>query len=229
MGLVGASLSPHCPPASRLLPRVTSVHLPDFAHCHTIGPGMFPSSQIPSWKVCASPPSPLLPLPPLMALCSPIFCPTTLFLTPLCLSLPHSAFLPIEPLSLRKFPPGRTRKQQADLREKRPRGAEMGEAPHNEPCLSWFRWWTQTGPVRFCAAGGPCGVSPLPGAGSYCPPRLVPRTLPSGPLLGHGNRAMIHTVGWLIPCFISKVNADLFFSLICVLSKCVCLNTKTKF
>ncbi|XP_044770601.1 protein MTSS 1 isoform X4 [Neomonachus schauinslandi] len=50
VGPVGASLSPHCPPASRLLPRVTSVHLPDFAHYHTIGPGMFPSSQIPSWK-----------------------------------------------------------------------------------------------------------------------------------------------------------------------------------
>ncbi|XP_044100900.1 protein MTSS 1 isoform X4 [Neovison vison] len=55
VGLVGASLSPHCPPASRLLPRVTSVHLPDFAHCHTIGPGMFPSSQIPSWKDWAKP------------------------------------------------------------------------------------------------------------------------------------------------------------------------------
>ncbi|XP_025726883.2 protein MTSS 1 isoform X6 [Callorhinus ursinus] len=50
VGPMGASLSLHCPPASRLLPRVTSVHLPDFAHCHTIGPGMFPSSQIPSWK-----------------------------------------------------------------------------------------------------------------------------------------------------------------------------------
>ncbi|XP_032171857.1 protein MTSS 1 isoform X9 [Mustela erminea] len=55
VGPVGASLSPHCPPASRLLPRVTSVHLPDFAHCHTIGPGMFPSSQIPSWKDWAKP------------------------------------------------------------------------------------------------------------------------------------------------------------------------------
>ncbi|XP_021544465.1 protein MTSS 1 isoform X2 [Neomonachus schauinslandi] len=55
VGPVGASLSPHCPPASRLLPRVTSVHLPDFAHYHTIGPGMFPSSQIPSWKDWAKP------------------------------------------------------------------------------------------------------------------------------------------------------------------------------
>uniref|UniRef100_A0A8C0K0Z6 MTSS I-BAR domain containing 1 n=1 Tax=Canis lupus dingo TaxID=286419 RepID=A0A8C0K0Z6_CANLU len=55
VGPVGASLSPHCPPASRLLPRVTSVHLPDFAHYYTIGPGMFPSSQIPSWKDWAKP------------------------------------------------------------------------------------------------------------------------------------------------------------------------------
>ncbi|XP_034867784.1 protein MTSS 1 isoform X2 [Mirounga leonina] len=55
VGPMGASLSPHCPPASRLLPRVTSVHLPDFAHYHTIGPGMFPSSQIPSWKDWAKP------------------------------------------------------------------------------------------------------------------------------------------------------------------------------
>lgn len=60
VGPVGASLFPHCLPASRLLPRVTSVHLPDYAHYHTIGPGMFPSSQIPSWKVCVSPPSALL-------------------------------------------------------------------------------------------------------------------------------------------------------------------------
>ncbi|KAB0395191.1 hypothetical protein E2I00_017931 [Balaenoptera physalus] len=50
VGPVGASLFPHCLPASRLLPRVTSAHLPDYAHYYTIGPGMFPSSQIPSWK-----------------------------------------------------------------------------------------------------------------------------------------------------------------------------------
>ncbi|XP_036293112.1 protein MTSS 1 isoform X5 [Pipistrellus kuhlii] len=50
VGPLGASLFPHCLPASRLLPRVTSVHLPDYAHYYTIGPGMFPSSQIPSWK-----------------------------------------------------------------------------------------------------------------------------------------------------------------------------------
>uniref|UniRef100_A0A8C5YPM8 MTSS I-BAR domain containing 1 n=1 Tax=Marmota marmota marmota TaxID=9994 RepID=A0A8C5YPM8_MARMA len=50
VGPVGAGPFPHCLPASRLLPRVTSVHLPDYAHYYTIGPGMFPSSQIPSWK-----------------------------------------------------------------------------------------------------------------------------------------------------------------------------------
>lgn len=54
-GPMGATLSPHCLPASRLLPRVTSVHLPDYAHYYTIGPGMFPSSQIPSWKDWAKP------------------------------------------------------------------------------------------------------------------------------------------------------------------------------
>ncbi|XP_023386748.1 LOW QUALITY PROTEIN: metastasis suppressor protein 1 [Pteropus vampyrus] len=63
VGPMGANLFPHCLPASRLLPRVTSVHLPDYAHYYTIGPGMFPSSQIPSWKVCVSPPSSLLPPP----------------------------------------------------------------------------------------------------------------------------------------------------------------------
>lgn len=54
-GPVGAGPFPHCLPASRLLPRVTSVHLPDSAHYYTIGPGMFPSSQIPSWKDWAKP------------------------------------------------------------------------------------------------------------------------------------------------------------------------------
>ncbi|XP_027287417.1 protein MTSS 1 isoform X8 [Cricetulus griseus] len=54
-GPVGAGPVPHCLPASRLLPRVTSVHLPDNAHYYTIGPGMFPSSQIPSWKDWAKP------------------------------------------------------------------------------------------------------------------------------------------------------------------------------
>ncbi|XP_003782397.1 metastasis suppressor protein 1 isoform X4 [Otolemur garnettii] len=55
VGPMGAGLFPHCLPASRLLPRVTSVHLPDYAHYYTIGPGMFPSSQIPSWKDWAKP------------------------------------------------------------------------------------------------------------------------------------------------------------------------------
>ncbi|KAM5137653.1 protein MTSS 1 isoform 1-T1 [Callospermophilus lateralis] len=55
VGPVGAGPFPHCLPASRLLPRVTSVHLPDYAHYYTIGPGMFPSSQIPSWKDWAKP------------------------------------------------------------------------------------------------------------------------------------------------------------------------------
>ncbi|XP_023401749.1 protein MTSS 1 isoform X4 [Loxodonta africana] len=55
VGPVGAGLFPHCLPASRLLPRVTSAHLPDYAHYYTIGPGMFPSSQIPSWKDWAKP------------------------------------------------------------------------------------------------------------------------------------------------------------------------------
>ncbi|XP_037659375.1 protein MTSS 1 isoform X3 [Choloepus didactylus] len=54
-GPVGAGLFPHCLPASRLLPRATSAHPPDYAHYHTIGPGMFPSSQIPSWKDWAKP------------------------------------------------------------------------------------------------------------------------------------------------------------------------------
>lgn len=52
---MGAGPFPHCLPASRLLPRVTSIHLPDYAHYYTIGPGMFPSSQIPSWKDWAKP------------------------------------------------------------------------------------------------------------------------------------------------------------------------------
>lgn len=55
VGPVGTGLFPPCLPAPRLLPRVTSVHLPDYAHYHTIGPGMFPSSQIPSWKDWAKP------------------------------------------------------------------------------------------------------------------------------------------------------------------------------
>ncbi|XP_006879364.1 PREDICTED: metastasis suppressor protein 1 isoform X4 [Elephantulus edwardii] len=55
VGPVGTGLFPHCLPASRLLPRVTSAHLPDYVHYYTIGPGMFPSSHIPSWKDWAKP------------------------------------------------------------------------------------------------------------------------------------------------------------------------------
>ncbi|KAM6214876.1 protein MTSS 1 isoform 4-T4 [Rhynchocyon petersi] len=55
VGPVGAGLFPHSLPASRLLPRATSAHLPDYAHYYTIGPGMFPSSHIPSWKDWAKP------------------------------------------------------------------------------------------------------------------------------------------------------------------------------
>ncbi|KAM4864664.1 protein MTSS 1 isoform 2-T3 [Thomomys bottae] len=56
VGPVGAGPFPHCLPASRPLPRATSLHLPDYyAHYYTIGPGMFPSSQIPSWKDWAKP------------------------------------------------------------------------------------------------------------------------------------------------------------------------------
>lgn len=86
-GPVGANLFPHCLPASRLLPRVTSVHLPDYAHYYTIGPGMFPSSHIPSWKVCVSPPSSLLSslclrAHPVFSLVPPRPFPFTLFLLP---------------------------------------------------------------------------------------------------------------------------------------------------
>lgn len=96
VGPTGAGLFPHCLPASRLLPRVTSVHLPDYAHYYTIGPGMFPSSQIPSWKVCVSPPP---PLPLSLPLCSPLFCSTPPHPdSPLTPFLSHSAFFPIMPL-----------------------------------------------------------------------------------------------------------------------------------
>ncbi|XP_051827030.1 protein MTSS 1 isoform X3 [Antechinus flavipes] len=52
---VGAGLYPHCLPASRLCPRATSALLPDYVHYYTIGPGMLPSSKIPSWKDWAKP------------------------------------------------------------------------------------------------------------------------------------------------------------------------------
>ncbi|XP_072459208.1 protein MTSS 1 isoform X4 [Notamacropus eugenii] len=52
---VSAGLYPHCLPASRLCPRATSALLPDYVHYYTIGPGMLPSSKIPSWKDWAKP------------------------------------------------------------------------------------------------------------------------------------------------------------------------------
>ncbi|XP_036621172.1 protein MTSS 1 isoform X3 [Trichosurus vulpecula] len=52
---VGTGLYPHCLPASRLCPRATSALLPDHVHYYTIGPGMLPSSKIPSWKDWAKP------------------------------------------------------------------------------------------------------------------------------------------------------------------------------
>lgn len=91
-GPVGANLFPHCLPASRLLPRVTSVHLPDYAHYYTIGPGMFPSSHIPSWKVCVSPPSSLLsPVSASVLTRSSPWSPLAPFLS-------HSSFFPVTPL-----------------------------------------------------------------------------------------------------------------------------------
>ncbi|XP_028917845.1 protein MTSS 1 isoform X2 [Ornithorhynchus anatinus] len=53
VGLAG--LFPHYLPASRLAPRGATGHLPDYAHYYTIGPGMLPSSKIPSWKDWAKP------------------------------------------------------------------------------------------------------------------------------------------------------------------------------
>lgn len=49
---VGAGPFPHFPPVSRAWTRAPSALLPDYAHYYTIGPGMLPSSKIPSWKVC---------------------------------------------------------------------------------------------------------------------------------------------------------------------------------
>lgn len=95
VGPTGAGLFPHCLPASRLLPRVTSVHLPDYAHYYTIGPGMFPSSQIPSWKVCVSPPP---PLPVIASVLTPLLFQPPHPDYPLTPFLSHSAFFPIMPL-----------------------------------------------------------------------------------------------------------------------------------
>ncbi|NXS19656.1 MTSS1 protein, partial [Mystacornis crossleyi] len=47
---VGAGPFPHFPPVSRAWTRAPSAHLPDCVHYYTIGPGMLPSSKIPSWK-----------------------------------------------------------------------------------------------------------------------------------------------------------------------------------
>ncbi|XP_078542915.1 protein MTSS 1 isoform X3 [Lissotriton helveticus] len=47
---VGAGPFPHYPPVSRPWTRSSSVHLTDYHHYYTIGPGMLPSSKIPSWK-----------------------------------------------------------------------------------------------------------------------------------------------------------------------------------
>lgn len=142
-------------------------------------PSLLSSPSAPSHG-CAPPTSPTIPHP-----------------DPPQPSLPHSAFLPIEPLSLRKFPPGRTKKQQADLREKFPHGAEMGEAPCNAPSLSPGRRWRPTGPCAVLRCWGPCGVSVLQGLGATALPGRVPQTFPSSPLLGHGDRTIMQTGGWL--------------------------------
>ncbi|NXU31906.1 MTSS1 protein, partial [Thalassarche chlororhynchos] len=52
---VGAGPFPHFPPVSRAWTRAPSAHLPDYVHYYTIGPGMLPSSKIPSWKDWAKP------------------------------------------------------------------------------------------------------------------------------------------------------------------------------
>ncbi|XP_062426598.1 protein MTSS 1 isoform X5 [Rhea pennata] len=52
---VGAGPSPHFPPVSRAWTRAPSALLPDYVHYYTIGPGMLPSSKIPSWKDWAKP------------------------------------------------------------------------------------------------------------------------------------------------------------------------------
>ncbi|NWU84092.1 MTSS1 protein, partial [Onychorhynchus coronatus] len=52
---VGAGPFPHFPPVSRTWTRAPSALLPDYVHYYTIGPGMFPSSKIPSWKDWAKP------------------------------------------------------------------------------------------------------------------------------------------------------------------------------
>ncbi|KAF1530700.1 Metastasis suppressor protein 1, partial [Eudyptula minor] len=51
----GAGPFPHFPPVSRAWTRAPSALLPDYVHYYTIGPGMLPSSKIPSWKDWAKP------------------------------------------------------------------------------------------------------------------------------------------------------------------------------
>ncbi|XP_025023359.1 metastasis suppressor protein 1 isoform X11 [Python bivittatus] len=53
---VGAGSFPHIPSVSHAWTRASSsTLLPDYVHYYTIGPGMLPSSQIPSWKDWAKP------------------------------------------------------------------------------------------------------------------------------------------------------------------------------
>ncbi|KAF1625829.1 Metastasis suppressor protein 1, partial [Eudyptes filholi] len=52
---VGAGPFPHFLPVSRAWTRAPSALLPDYVHYYTIGPGMLPSSKIPSWKDWAKP------------------------------------------------------------------------------------------------------------------------------------------------------------------------------
>ncbi|XP_075351363.1 protein MTSS 1 isoform X7 [Mycteria americana] len=52
---VGAGPFPHFPPVSRTWTRAPSALLADYVHYYTIGPGMLPSSKIPSWKDWAKP------------------------------------------------------------------------------------------------------------------------------------------------------------------------------
>ncbi|XP_048452024.1 protein MTSS 1 isoform X2 [Rhincodon typus] len=52
---VGAHFLPHFQPSSRPCSRPCSADLPVYPHYYTIGPGMFPSSKVPSWKDWARP------------------------------------------------------------------------------------------------------------------------------------------------------------------------------
>ncbi|XP_038666112.1 protein MTSS 1-like isoform X5 [Scyliorhinus canicula] len=47
---VGTHFLPHFQPSSRPCSRPCSAALPVYPHYYTIGPGMFPSSKVPSWK-----------------------------------------------------------------------------------------------------------------------------------------------------------------------------------